>query len=494
MGLSKLVARGSARIPRNTVVSNKSGSTMVAHREYLDSLPSPCPIYSFELNPGLSDTFTWLSAMSRLYETYRMVSCVVEFIPYTSMTTAGQIHMAVDYDCMDDDPSSVSIMSNYTSYKSGSVREPLKLVLTPREMNRSMPAHYIRHASVADSDKKTYDFGKLILSVEGDTLAHVGTVMISYSVQFHQPTLGPIGDTSSSRVHVFPETIHVIQSVAQKIMPFARSTLKDVGFGSFLEAPRDQDVATVRVWNSNASPPAWMTLFTGENVEGLTWKFLKDFVGNISINTPAGYGIYGSPLMKNGLTVTDPVFLGANFALRRQQDAANTFSQIYGHTRPTDWDRMCSMNPHCTCISPGSFGYEDSLTVINAKAGDELFLYYSGALPETATSPWISVETDEDAQDAAYITIDLGTQPPPRKPLTKEERKFDPSTFFTYDPTITDRSKTVSSSSSSSSSTPSSDKLSSKAQARQLIFEEVMEQMTASARAQQSMSSPSKTV
>lgn len=174
----------------NTTFSNSAVKPVrVVHSEYLDTVPSPCALYAFDLNPGVADTFTWLSYQARLFEYYIVNAFSVRWSPSVAQTTAGSIYMAIDYDSRDAAPATISNMTNFTTFKMTPTREPMVLTGVPALMNAQVKQHAVRNGAVTASDIKTYDFGKLLIYVEGDTLAAAGTLLVSYDITFLSPTI-----------------------------------------------------------------------------------------------------------------------------------------------------------------------------------------------------------------------------------------------------------------------------------------------------------------
>lgn len=272
------VRRSSAGpLATNVVMTNKrTRPVVVPHTEYLDSLPSPCAMYSFQLNPGLPETFTWLSMQARLWEEYRIISMMFEWEPAVAATAAGTVHMAVDYDSRDADPSSIAVMSNFSTYANWPTRMPHKLVVDPALANRAMPYHYVRNGVVADSDVKTYDIGKLVIEVEGDTITHAGRLYVHYVIQFCSPTLeendSPTVNFSGKHTSHDPYAQHVpweVSSVVEALKPWLAGASNGLS-GGFKKG--DETVLAA---------------------DGTTnyWEVTKDMDGLMSMALPYQYGV-----------------------------------------------------------------------------------------------------------------------------------------------------------------------------------------------------------
>ena len=53
---------------------------------------------SYPINPGLSSTFPWLSAVADAYTHYKIHGLTLEFHTSLPTTSAGRVYMGFDYD------------------------------------------------------------------------------------------------------------------------------------------------------------------------------------------------------------------------------------------------------------------------------------------------------------------------------------------------------------------------------------------------------------
>lgn len=162
----------------------------VTHREYLGELhtTNTYSLKSYELNPGLSATFPWLSSIAKMYESYVFQNLRIEYVPSCGTTTAGSLIMAIDFDAFDYPPKSrAEFMMQH-----GCVRAPLwdsaSYVASPQNLKKFGIQRYTRAGSLADNlDVKTYDVGKLYVDVEGAGAILAGELYISYCIDLFTP-------------------------------------------------------------------------------------------------------------------------------------------------------------------------------------------------------------------------------------------------------------------------------------------------------------------
>jgi hypothetical protein len=349
----------------NTVVRNRrTKPCVVPHAEYLDSLPSPCTIYSFQINPGLAETFTWLSMQARLWEEYRIVSMVFEWEPAVSANAAITCHAAIDYDSRDDDPSSVYVMSNFSTYHSWPARLPHRIAMDPVLANRAMPYHYVRNGTVSSTDIKTYDVAKLILCLEGDALAHAGRIQVHYVVEFCSPTIeamvSPEIDFSGRHTSTEPYAQHVpwrVADVVEKMLPFFGAPSAGLSGGA----------------------KHCGTTFCSDGTTNI-WPVQKDLEGLMSLVLPRDYGVRSD----TGASKWWPAL-----AIKDQTESVMRTNFV---DEPADWPQSYVQNMFDRVNEPYSFRafdtddhetHENMLYRVMAYAGSKL-----GIVSQHGASPY----------------------------------------------------------------------------------------------------------
>lgn len=141
------------------------------------------------INPGMVDTFRWLSRLAQLYESYTFESLEFEYVPSVAATTAGSVQMAADYDAVDIAPQSESDMLSYEGALMTPVWAPARLVC-PKPALQKIRQRFIRHDTEDVPDLRVTDVGNFVYAAAGmaDTSA-VGALFVKYRVRFFTPQL-----------------------------------------------------------------------------------------------------------------------------------------------------------------------------------------------------------------------------------------------------------------------------------------------------------------
>lgn len=153
---------------------------------------------SYAINPALPSLFPWLANHATLYDKYRFRKLVFRFKTSRGSSSSGTIMMSFDSDTLDPTATSSMEMSQSAVYSDGPVWNTLALSVPCDQDWR-----FTRSASVANSDNKTYDLGRLTVAVEGcaDTLAH-GFIEVEYSLEVkHKQSLAAGGLSTNRQVY-----------------------------------------------------------------------------------------------------------------------------------------------------------------------------------------------------------------------------------------------------------------------------------------------------
>lgn len=146
------------------------------------------------VNPGLAESFPWLSGHAGLYEKYKFKRLKFRYKNLKGTGSDGNIIMSFDYDTLDQAPSSAIEMTQSTKWIDGSPWRIFDLDVPVA----NLPYLYTRTGSVAFSDLKTYDIGQLHIAAEGcaDTSSH-GYLEVEYEVHLKdkQPSSASVTPT-----------------------------------------------------------------------------------------------------------------------------------------------------------------------------------------------------------------------------------------------------------------------------------------------------------
>lgn len=230
--LSKWLGAGDYAVASNTVVQrnlsasrsipsmhNDSQSIIVRHKEYLGEVRSATAYtvqQSFPINPGIPQTFPWLSGIATRFQEYTIRGAVFHYIPSSgaavSSTNAalGTVMLQTSYRATDAPPASkVEMLNEYCSNEvvpSDTMAHPIEC--DPKE--NPFNVQYVRSGAVPSGESTLlYDLGQTHLAVSGcQTNGNViGDLWITYEVELRKPLV-------ASNV-----TAAVISGVADAVTP-----------------------------------------------------------------------------------------------------------------------------------------------------------------------------------------------------------------------------------------------------------------------------------
>lgn len=144
-------------------------------------------VRSFPVNPGLIAMFPWLAGIATSFEKYKFHKLVFRYKNIKGTQANGNVVLAFDYDPLDDTPSTPSELTKSSNFVDGAPWRifDLSVPLVPKDL-------YTRTAYVGGTDLKTYDFGNLLVGVEGcdDTTAQ-GYIEVEYHVELMMRQASP---------------------------------------------------------------------------------------------------------------------------------------------------------------------------------------------------------------------------------------------------------------------------------------------------------------
>lgn len=181
-----------------TFMSTENGMR-VAHREFLTNVTGSVDFIIrdfFQINPGLSETFPWLSTVADCFELYRLHGLVFEYRPTSSAIggtnpALGAVVLATQYDVFEPPFAS---KQEAESYQFSTSIVPASQGIHPVECaNHQNIVEVLKVRSGAVPQGATpqlYDRGITSLCVAGMQSAYVtGELWISYDVEFLRPRL-----------------------------------------------------------------------------------------------------------------------------------------------------------------------------------------------------------------------------------------------------------------------------------------------------------------
>lgn len=177
------------------MVRNTREGTTVTHREYLFDVARTADTFSIDtvvVNPGISNSFPWLSQIASRYESYTFERLDYVYQPMVPTTQPGSIMMAIDFDAADAAPSSKQVLMAYAGANRGAPWQPFKISASNIDRKKMVSERYVRSGQLpANTDVKTYDLGNLFVATVGTGAPTVtlGEIYVEYTVRFRTPQI-----------------------------------------------------------------------------------------------------------------------------------------------------------------------------------------------------------------------------------------------------------------------------------------------------------------
>lgn len=195
---------------------------------------SPLDIQTFNIQPGNTTLFPWLSQMSNLYQEYRITALILEFrtmsTDYSTNTTLGSVFMGVNYNSNSIPPTT---KQQVEMLEGGVSAKPSQTFLFPIECEKSVNGNvhkYVVYDGAYPSnsfDINLYDWGKLYIGSSGipnpaTGPAPLGEVWISYEVMFFKPEVITSQNFFSNVIplHVYSAGVSTPTATFQGLAPF----------------------------------------------------------------------------------------------------------------------------------------------------------------------------------------------------------------------------------------------------------------------------------
>lgn len=131
-----------------------------------------------------------LLQMMEMYEKWLVNGLVIKYIPSVNVTESGSIHIAPDYDPLDNPPDNVTTLSSFYRYKSGAVPQPLTVEMP----NPKVGTEYFKgglYTSPAGPERWC-SYGQIVVMTESATLTPgdaIGQLVLEYDITLMGPQL-----------------------------------------------------------------------------------------------------------------------------------------------------------------------------------------------------------------------------------------------------------------------------------------------------------------
>lgn len=182
----------SAPAAQTTVVSSaprsKEQPYVIVRREYLQDInaSSAFTVTELAINPGLVQTFPWLSQTANAYDIYKFRR--LRFCYMNRDTSADKGSVAIAFDPNPDDPAPTT-QQQIDNFDTRAVTTPWAdacFDVPPYDLGR-LKKFLVRDSLVA-AELATYDLGSLFIATSGQTgTGKIGELWVEYEVQFSAP-------------------------------------------------------------------------------------------------------------------------------------------------------------------------------------------------------------------------------------------------------------------------------------------------------------------
>lgn len=143
----------------------------------------------YDVNPGNSKLFPWLSVVARGYEKYRFDQLVLEVVARNPTTWPGSVYIAFDYDWNDEPATTAaSLMANHGAV-SGDVWSPHTLRVDVARMNEGIPWRYVASLPRATQSQRLVYGGYFMLGLAGASNLTSFDLFIEYRVKLALPCI-----------------------------------------------------------------------------------------------------------------------------------------------------------------------------------------------------------------------------------------------------------------------------------------------------------------
>jgi len=181
------------------------GHIYVAHREYLGEVTTAGNAFNtfttLPLNPGMSQTFPWLSTIAGNFEEYEFSGLIFEFVSHSANaldstnTALGSVMMATQYNANSPPFGDKAAMMQYDKTVSGKPSVNIVHAIECARRRTVLPEMYVRTGPVLQApglpqDLRLYDWGTFQLATQGmQDPCTLGELWVTYSVTLRKPKL-----------------------------------------------------------------------------------------------------------------------------------------------------------------------------------------------------------------------------------------------------------------------------------------------------------------
>lgn len=335
--------KGSASIP---AMHRTDQTIVVRHREFIQSISSSTNYAvraDLRLNPGLSQTFPWLSAIAANFQEYKIKGLVFHYVPTSGMATGsntalGSVMIQTAYRATDSTPGTkYELLNEFWSNEC----MPSEAMVHPLECKTSesvLSSRYIRDGATTD-DLMFYDYGRTTVAVQGQQTSGqiVGDLWVTYEVELKKPRLfATLGRAVRS--------LRASTTTATVLRPYNGMVITDNSFvGDFTLSSLADNTFRLNIPAGNAGSYIWTTILVGTT---LTSSGVPVAAGtNTTVMLNEAEGVAGPTLATSGIRsvltvgffIGDPT-TGSSIEVTGVTHTAVALSGVYAYVTASDRD------------------------------------------------------------------------------------------------------------------------------------------------------------
>lgn len=334
---NNLVAGGGLSVPTFSTNNDETGSLVIQHSEYVKDIygvpwssndPSEAVIQepfkndAISLNPGLPNSFPWLSQIAANYEEYEMIQlmfCFKTRVGDNLTTTDGQVGtllMFTDYNASDNPRrTKQDLLQGYgTSVSKISDTDILHGIECDPSKIKGDAHKFVRTGGI-NTDLQDFDWGLFQIAVDNTpaVLSNkvIGELYVSYTVRLSKPRL------YATLGHAIQQDQFLIRTTKPSGTLVATNTLEALGSSNSIGCAIDTTATSSATGNAlidvtlpGSFSGAFEVLCVGDedtlqSDSGFYSIELDDFDGNISLKTDMVAGDLTGALEGSSATATD---------------------------------------------------------------------------------------------------------------------------------------------------------------------------------------------
>lgn len=193
----------------------KGDATMVRHREYIGDLKTgpidagtgstAFSLLEFNINPGTSKLFPWLSRMANLFQFFEINGMVVELKTtssnYATNMALGTMFVATNYNTLDNSPTNkIELLNMEFSTSSVPSCSQIHLIECARKFTVQDKLYVTSDSNYKGGDPRLFNLGTTYIGSYGCPAADtsIAEMWVSYELSLYRPIPGSANDESKS--------------------------------------------------------------------------------------------------------------------------------------------------------------------------------------------------------------------------------------------------------------------------------------------------------